>query len=116
MVCITATIGTKRPKKVAWADCLLNDKSLRVPLEIRIEGDPNGSSFRKGMRSSEIRCTSSVRNGRHAVNRDDWFAEFHPLRFSFWLQTTVSVDGKTLTETGAPATGGDKFKILFDRM
>jgi hypothetical protein len=21
------------------------------------------------------------------VNRDDWFAEFHPLRFPFWLQT-----------------------------
>jgi hypothetical protein len=28
----------------------------------------------------------------------------------------VSADGKTLTETGAPATGGDKFKIVFDRM
>jgi hypothetical protein len=30
------------------------------------------------MRSSGILCTSSVRNGRHAVNRGDWFAEFHP--------------------------------------
>ena len=30
MVCITAIIGRKRHKKVAWADCLLNDRSLRV--------------------------------------------------------------------------------------
>jgi len=38
------------------------------------------------MRSSGIPCTSSVRNGTHAVTRGDWFAEFHPLRFPFWLQ------------------------------
>ena len=36
---------------------------------------------------SGLPCTSSVRNGRHTVTRGDWFAEFHPLRFPFWLQT-----------------------------
>jgi hypothetical protein len=34
----------------------------------------------------------------------------------FTATYTVSADGKTLTETGAPATGGDRFKIVFDRM
>jgi hypothetical protein len=29
---------------------------------------------------------------------------------------TVSADGKTMTETGAPASGGDKIKLVFDRM
>jgi len=29
---------------------------------------------------------------------------------------TVSSDGKTMTESGAPASGGDKVKIVFDRM
>jgi len=29
---------------------------------------------------------------------------------------TVSADGKSMTESGAPVTGGDKFKIVFDRM
>jgi hypothetical protein len=29
---------------------------------------------------------------------------------------TVAPDGKTMTEMGAPATGGEKFKIVFDRM
>jgi hypothetical protein len=28
---------------------------------------------------------------------------------------TVSADGKTLTESGTPASGGDKFTIVFDR-
>jgi hypothetical protein len=48
VVCITATIGTKRHKKLAWADCLLNDWSLRVPqfrLESKIERAGNGISF-----------------------------------------------------------------------
>ena len=29
---------------------------------------------------------------------------------------TVAADGKSMTEIGAPASGGDKFKIVFDRM
>jgi hypothetical protein len=29
---------------------------------------------------------------------------------------TVAADGKSMTETGAAASGGDKFKIVFDRM
>jgi hypothetical protein len=29
---------------------------------------------------------------------------------------TVAADGKSMTETGAPISGGDKFKIVFDRM
>jgi hypothetical protein len=29
---------------------------------------------------------------------------------------TVSADGKSLTEIGAPSSGTDKFKIVFDRM
>jgi len=29
---------------------------------------------------------------------------------------TVAADGKTMTETGGATTGGDKFKIVFDRM
>jgi len=29
---------------------------------------------------------------------------------------TVAADGKSMTETGAPATGGEQFKIVFDRM
>lgn len=29
---------------------------------------------------------------------------------------TVSADGKTMTEIGAPVSGGEKFKIVFDRM
>jgi hypothetical protein len=29
---------------------------------------------------------------------------------------TVSADGKTMTENGAPVSGGDRFKIVFDRM
>jgi hypothetical protein len=29
---------------------------------------------------------------------------------------TVAADGKSMTETGAATTGGDKFKIVFDRM
>jgi hypothetical protein len=29
---------------------------------------------------------------------------------------TVTADGKSMTETGAPMSGGDKFKIVFDRM
>ena len=34
----------------------------------------------------------------------------------FTATYTVSADGKTLTEIGAAASGGDKFKIVFDRM
>jgi len=29
---------------------------------------------------------------------------------------TVAADGKSMTEVGAPASGGDQFKIVFDRM
>ena len=29
---------------------------------------------------------------------------------------TVAADGKSMTETGAPISGGEKFKIVFDRM
>ena len=29
---------------------------------------------------------------------------------------TVAADGKSMTETGPPTSGGDKFKIVFDRM
>ncbi len=29
---------------------------------------------------------------------------------------TVEADGKSMTETGTPASGGDKLKIVFDRM
>jgi hypothetical protein len=29
---------------------------------------------------------------------------------------TVAADGKSMTETGAPSSGADKFKIVFDRM
>ncbi len=29
---------------------------------------------------------------------------------------TVAADGKSMTETGAPASGGEKFKIVFDRI
>jgi hypothetical protein len=29
---------------------------------------------------------------------------------------TVAADGKSMTEIGAPATGGEKFKVVFDRM
>jgi hypothetical protein len=29
---------------------------------------------------------------------------------------TVAADGKSMTETGAPVSGGDKFKIVLDRM
>jgi hypothetical protein len=29
---------------------------------------------------------------------------------------TVAADGKSMTEMGAPASGGDKFRIVFDRM
>jgi len=29
---------------------------------------------------------------------------------------TVAADGKSMTENGAPTSGGDKFKIVFDRM
>ena len=40
------------------------------------------------MRSPGVNVHIFSQYGRHAVNRD-WFAEFHPLRFRFWLQTTV---------------------------
>jgi hypothetical protein len=34
----------------------------------------------------------------------------------FTATFTVSEDGKTLVETGSATTGGDKFKIVFDRI
>ena len=34
----------------------------------------------------------------------------------FTATYTVSADGKTLTETGAPSSGEDKFTIVFDRL
>jgi membrane-anchored protein YejM (alkaline phosphatase superfamily) len=84
---------------VVWANCLVNDRSLRVPqLGPRAKSSSTATEYIStiGMRSSGIPCTSSVRNGRHAVTRDDWFAEFHPLRFPFWLQTTVEeIDAST---------------------
>ena len=34
----------------------------------------------------------------------------------FTASATVAADGKSMTEIGAPAAGGDKFKIVYDRM
>ena len=48
MVCITATIGKKRHKKVVWANCLVNARSLRVTQlgpRAQIELDRDGISF-----------------------------------------------------------------------
>ena len=34
----------------------------------------------------------------------------------FLANYTVAADGKSMIETGTPASGGDRFKIFFDRM
>jgi hypothetical protein len=56
VVCITATIGKKRHKKVVWANCLVNDRSLRVP---QLGSRAKSSSTANGLYTEVDICTQN---------------------------------------------------------